>query len=136
MPLGEQGADPSAFAVARRGMCQGPFLFAIILTCLCWHPTVMLISKQIKLHVGSTLCESPLPHTPHSWASIHPANHIIFHIWSFSGNYDNYWKFSTSWKLEACIPMWCAVEMWAESPQIGGNHGQGRGKRLLLPVSQ
>ena len=32
MPLGEQGADPSAFAVARRGMCQGPFLFAIIST--------------------------------------------------------------------------------------------------------
>lgn len=61
MALGEQEADPSAFAITCPGMWQEPFLFAIILTLTLLAPPVMLISKQIKLHRGSTLCESPPP---------------------------------------------------------------------------
>lgn len=63
MDLCEQEADPAAFAVSCLGTCQEPFLFAVMLILTFLATPGVLISKQIKLHIGATLCEfsPPLP---------------------------------------------------------------------------
>lgn len=135
MWISEQEAGPSAFAISCLGACQEPFLFAAMLILTFLATPVMLISKQIKLHIESTLCDfpppTPVPETKTGLLSI-PLIMLYFTFGGFSGNYNNYWKFSTSWKLEASpnIVFPCGAPLkCGQRAQIRGQPWEGRVKR-------
>lgn len=82
--LGGPGADTSAFVLTSLAHAGEPTVFPGALTYTSQHLPLVLISKQINLHIGSKRCEFLHFYSRNkSWASVHLVNHIIFCRWSF-----------------------------------------------------